>query len=147
MPLPSSPIAETTKEVESMGDQGEGTARDSDLIAHGVLRGLLETKLCPARGQVQTNEATYRCAECRRIYHVRCMGYYAAVGSRTWTYKVTCFLCTMALESRTRAKHPPCMQSTTNKKEPASLSCGKGGSALEHAPLIEDVMGVCIAPP
>ena len=30
VPLPSSPIVETTKEVESMGDQGEGTAGDSD---------------------------------------------------------------------------------------------------------------------
>ena len=136
-------IAETTKEVESMGDQGEGTARDSDLIAHGVLRGLLETILCPARGQVQTNEATYRCAECRRIYHVRCMGHYAAVGSRTWTYKVTCFLCSMALESRTRAEHPPNKDKQSKNKTPASLSSGEGGHALEHASLIEDVMGVC----
>ena len=143
VPLPSSPIAETTKEVESMGDQGEGTARDSDLVAHGVLRGLMETILCPACGQVQTNEATYRCAECRRIYHVRCMGHYAAVGSRTWTYKVTCFLCSMALESRTRAEHPPNKDKLSKNKTPASLPSGEGGHALEHTCLIEDVMGVC----
>ena len=102
VPLPSSPIAETTKEVESI------------LRTHGVLRGLLETIFCPAFGQVQTNEATYRCAECKIIYHVRCMGHSAAVGSRTWTYKVTCFLCSMALESRTRAEHPR----STQQKQP-----------------------------
>ena len=120
VPLPSSPIAETKKEVESMGDQGEGTARDSDLIAHGVLRGLLETILCPACGQVQTNEATYRCAECKRIYHVRCMGHYAAVGSRTWTYKVTCFLCSMAL-GVSNPSRAPTEQRQTDQEQNTSL--------------------------
>ena len=42
VPLPSSPIAETTKEVESMGDQGEGTARDSDSLY--PRRGLLSAQ-------------------------------------------------------------------------------------------------------
>ena len=35
-------IAETTKEVESMGDQGEGTARDSDCLY--PRRGLLSAQ-------------------------------------------------------------------------------------------------------
>ena len=33
VPHPSSPIAEMTKEGGSMGDKGDGTARDSDLSA------------------------------------------------------------------------------------------------------------------
>ena len=51
VPHPSSPIAEPTKEGGSMGDKGEGTARDSDLCTHGVLRELLDKKQCLACGQ------------------------------------------------------------------------------------------------
>ena len=98
VPHLSSPIAEPTKEGGSMGDNGNGTARNSDLSVHGVLREQLDNKQCPACGQPQTNEAVYQCQECKILYYVRCMGHYAAVGSRTWTYKVTCFLCTMAFE-------------------------------------------------
>ena len=80
------------------------------------------------------SEAVYRCQHCQHLYHVRCMGHYAAVGSRTCTYKVTRFLCKMDLESQTRTTHPPCIE-RQQKEVPASLSFGVGGSAggVQHA--------------
>ena len=51
VPPPPSPIAEPTKEGGSMGVKEGGTARDTNLRAHGVLRQLLNKRPCPACGQ------------------------------------------------------------------------------------------------
>ena len=66
-----------------------------------------------------TREAAYCCSVCKMTYHVRCMGHYTGVASRTLLYKTTCFLCTMA-----EGMHNPPTKKRTDD-------------------LIEDPMGVC----
>ena len=106
LPL-SVPLANPTEEGESRGSKGESTAQEAALIAHGVLRPLYDSTECPACGHMMQLEAAYKCSKCQKIYHVRCMGHSASVGSRHIQYGIMCFLCNfpVATTGNRQGKH------------------------------------------
>ena len=143
---PSAPQADPTKEGESWGYKGESTAQAAALAAQGVLRPLYDSTHCPSCTLTMHKEAAYKCTKCSSIYHVRCMGHYAAVGCRQLRYGTMCYLCTMA----STLNHNPSTSMHVADPHPAGRGSGSssdvsiaGGRRREKDPLIIDFMGVC----
>ena len=139
LPL-SVPLAEPTEEGESRGSKGESTAQEAALIAHGVLRPLYDSTECPACGHMMQQEAAYKCSKCQKIYHVRCMGHSASIGSRQLLYGTMCFLCTLR-KSIKDTSGAPMLPEAPNSPKGEGGSKGSTGSDRQED-LIIDVMGV-----
>ena len=138
---PTDPSTDPTKEGESGGFEEESIAHAAELRAHGVLRPLYETIMCPTCGRKMQQEATYKCQTCGHLFHVRCMGAADATSiSRQQKYSAHCFLCQMAgqmARDKGRATNSP------------TRSRGVWGEKSSTTPKdlsvpIIDVMGVCI---
>ena len=139
-------LADPTKEGESRGAEGESTAQVAALIAQGVLRPLYDTSYCPTCTLSMQHEAAYKCKKCDGIFHVRCMGHYAAVGGRQISYGIHCFLCSMALSSSTNPP-TPILPSDVHVDCVVDMALpSRKGTAKRRdrgQPDVIDVMGVC----
>jgi hypothetical protein len=90
------PEPEPTTEGEGEGTE-ESAAQDTQLSALGLLRPLYDKRVCHECKGTMHHEATYRCATCARIVHVRCLHAAGANRHGQTAWGTTCSGCSISL--------------------------------------------------
>ena len=88
-------------------------------------------------------EATYRCVDCRRLSHVRCMLSDAGVGGRPSTIRTTCYMCAAKLAAETDPTRLPNDPRIAGESDAPAPRVRAGSTITPEQLGVIDVMGVC----
>ena len=122
---------EATKEAGGEADEQEKAALLAVLTAHGILRLLHGSQICPSCGGPLQMEASFSCASCSSVFHVRCLH-----RQNDDIPSKLCFVCAMksaaVSETPSATEDPPALPSVQQKPQKTRAK-----------DIIVDVMGVC----
>jgi hypothetical protein len=99
--VPTKPAyLKATKEAEKEAGEERTRLCTAQLTAQGIIKDLHCQDLCTSCGRILRMEATFRCKECKSLFHVRCL----PQEEEEMKYSTSCFTCTQRARAKGKEK-------------------------------------------